>query len=152
MAFKGNPEHIHPKFLNDVLNEVKSTGKERIVNTVMLRSMKRLLQRGMPWPFRSRHEVLLPFHCTYKKIPGPVNPQNNQRNFGRRCLQGRIKTLKQAMEAADQSSLTGAGPRKLRREVEKLKANIWLSYWRKIPRDHQRYGIIRFLCGVGKYN
>ena len=41
IRLKGSPENVHPKTLNDILSQVAGKENENVVNTVMLRSMKK---------------------------------------------------------------------------------------------------------------
>lgn len=41
LNLKGNTENIHPKALNEIIKSVKGKPEEHVVNTVMLRSMKK---------------------------------------------------------------------------------------------------------------
>ncbi|MDD3167961.1 MAG: VacB/RNase II family 3'-5' exoribonuclease, partial [Eubacteriales bacterium] len=41
LHLKGNPENIHPKAFNEIIKSVEGKPEEHVVNTVMLRSMKK---------------------------------------------------------------------------------------------------------------
>lgn len=129
VAFKGNSEHIHPKSLNDVLNEVKSTGKERIVNTVMLRSMKKAFYSvECLGHFGLGMKYYCHFTAPIRRYPDLLIHRIIKETLDGDVYKGRIKTLKQkAMEAADQSSLTERRAEELEREAEKLKKAEYMS-------------------------
>lgn len=129
LSVKGNPDDIHPKALNDVLNEVRGTNKEGLVNTVMLRSMKKAYYGidclghfglGMKYychftsPIRRYPDLFI--HRVIKEfIDGGI--------YGER-----INALKQkGIEAADNSSLMERKAEELEREVDRLKKAEYMS-------------------------
>ena len=119
----GNPDSIHPKMLNNILDDVKGKPYENIVSTVILRSMKKAYYStqcdghfGLAFsyychftsPIR-RYPDLMIHRIIKASITGKANP-------------ALLKKFKQEAEtAADVSSVTERKAQEMEREVEKMK-------------------------------
>lgn len=130
LTLKGNLENIHPKALNEVLNSVAGKPEEHVVNTIMLRSMKKAFYGtdceghfglGVKYychftsPIRRYPDLII--HRVIKEI---INGGLNEK---------RISSLKKKTNnAAEISSKTERQAQELEREVEKLKKAEYMSY------------------------
>ncbi|WP_205666534.1 ribonuclease R [Aminipila luticellarii] len=130
IAIKGNTENIHPKILSDILKEVKGQSYENVVNTVMLRSMKKAFYDvscdghfglGVKYychftsPIRRYPDLII--HRIIKEIiDGGVSEKRNK------------QLRKKADMASDLSSKAERHAQELEREVEKLKKTEYMSY------------------------
>lgn len=130
LTLKGNLENIHPKALNEVLNSVAGKPEEHVVNTIMLRSMKKAFYGtdceghfglGVKYychftsPIRRYPDLII--HRVIKEI---INGGMNEK---------RISSLKKKTNnAAEISSKTERQAQELEREVEKLKKAEYMSY------------------------
>lgn len=135
ILLKGNPENIHPKALNQILSQVEGKAEEHVVNTVMLRSMKKAFYGteceghfglGVKYychftsPIRRYPDLMI--HRIIKEI---LHSKTEKGNFSER----RLSSLrKKAEEAAERSSATEREAQELEREVEKLKMAEYMSY------------------------
>ena len=120
---QGNPDNIHPKMLNDILMEVEGKPFENIVNTVILRSMKKAFYStecqghfGLSFkyychftsPIRRYPDLMI-----HRIIKASINGQ----------VDGKIlkKFKKDAEIASEISSQTERKAQEMEREVEKMK-------------------------------
>ena len=147
VQLKGNPEHIHPKALNEVLNEVRDTGKEHVVNTVMLRSMKKASYNV---ECLGHFGLGMKYYCHFtspiRRYPDLIIHRIIKETLDGNVFGDRIKTLKQkTQEAADSSSLMERKAEELEREVDKLKKAEYMSY----HIDEEYNGIISGVASFG---
>ncbi len=147
LNLKGNPEHIHPKALSQVLQEVRDTGKEHVVSTVMLRSMKKA---SYSVECTGHFGLGLDYYCHFtspiRRYPDLIIHRIIKEALRGRFSQERIKLLRQkTLEAAELSSLTERKAEELEREVDKLKKAEYMSY--HIDEEYQ--GIISGVATFG---
>lgn len=119
----GNPDNIHPKALNDILQKVEGQPYENIVSTVMLRSMKKAFystdcEGHFGLSFRYYCHFTSPIRrypdlCIHRIIKASINGRADSAALGRFKVE--------AAEAAEISSLTERKAQSLEREVEKMK-------------------------------
>ncbi|MGI6727609.1 MAG: ribonuclease R [Anaerovoracaceae bacterium] len=130
LRLKGNIDNIHPKSLNDILVQVIDTEVEHVVNSVMLRSLKKAFYGticlghfglGIQYychftaPIR-RYSDLMIHRIIKETLHGTI--------FGKR-----LDILKKKTEEASTiSSATERKAEELEREVEKLKKAQYMSY------------------------
>ncbi|WP_246019760.1 ribonuclease R [Bacilliculturomica massiliensis] len=132
---KGNPENIHPRALNEIISAVEGKPEEHVVNTVMLRSMKKAFYGteceghfglGVKYychftsPIRRYPDLMI--HRVIKEILS--GEREGKAPAERRTAELRRKTE----EAAAQSSATERAAQELERDVEKLKMAEYMSY------------------------
>jgi len=147
VQLKGNPEHIHPKALNEVLIEVRDTGKEHVVNTVMLRSMKKASYNvDCLGHFGLGMKYYCHFTSPIRRYPDLIIHRIIKETLDDNVYGDRIKTLKQkTLEAAENSSLMERKAEELEREVDKLKKAEYMSY----HIDEEFDGIISGVASFG---
>jgi ribonuclease R len=147
IQLKGNPENIHPKSLNEVLNQVRDTGKEHVVNSVMLRSMKKA---AYSVDCLGHFGLGMKYYCHFtspiRRYPDLIIHRIIKESLSGSVYGDRIKKLKQkTLEAADNSSLMERKAEELEREVEKLKKAEYMTY----HIDEEFDGIISGVASFG---
>ncbi len=130
IQLKGNAESVHPKALNAVLDQVRGTGKEHVVNTVMLRSMKKA---AYSVDCLGHFGLGMKYYCHFtspiRRYPDLMIHRIIKEALDGSIYEGRIKRLKEkTLEAADNSSLMERKAEELEREVDKLKKAEYMSY------------------------
>lgn len=119
----GNPDNIHPRLLNEILKEVEGKPYENIVNTVILRSMKKAFYStkceghfGLAFSYYSH------FTSPIRRYPD-LMIHRIIKAFLRGQADGKLlkKFRKDAEIAAETSSLTERKAQEMEREVEKMK-------------------------------
>ncbi|MGI6734388.1 MAG: ribonuclease R [Anaerovoracaceae bacterium] len=147
LQLKGNPDNIHPKALNEVLNEVRDTGKEHVVNSVMLRSMKKA---AYSVECMGHFGLGMKYYCHFtspiRRYPDLIIHRIIKEYLNGNVYGSRIKKLKQkTLEAADQSSMMERKAEELEREVERLKKAEYMTY----HVDEEYDGIISGVASFG---
>lgn len=135
IMLKGSPDNIHPKALNEIIREVEGKPEEHVVNTVMLRSMKKAFYGT---DCEGHFGLGVKFYCHFTSpirrypdlmIHRIIKELLKHEREGNAIPQKRIAALqKQAEEAAEHSSATEREAQELEREVEKLKMAEYMSY------------------------
>lgn len=130
LVMRGNVENIHPRVLSDMLKEIKGQSYENVVNTVMLRSMKKAFYDvtcdghfglGVKFychftsPIRRYPDLII--HRIIKQVLDGKMNEKNIKNF-----------KKKALIASEISSKAERHAQELEREVEKLKKTEFMSY------------------------
>ncbi len=130
LIMRGNVENIHPRVLSDMLKEIKGQSYENVVNTVMLRSMKKAFYDvtcdghfglGVKFychftsPIRRYPDLII--HRIIKEVLDGKMNEKNIKNF-----------KKKALIASEISSKAERHAQELEREVEKLKKTEFMSY------------------------
>lgn len=130
LVMRGNVENIHPRVLSDMLKEIKGQSFENVVNTVMLRSMKKAFYDvtcdghfglGVKFychftsPIRRYPDLII--HRIIKEVLDGKMNEKNIKNF-----------KKKALIASEISSKAERHAQELEREVEKLKKTEFMSY------------------------
>ncbi|MBK5262384.1 MAG: ribonuclease R [Peptostreptococcaceae bacterium] len=129
ITLKGTPENIHPKALSDVLKKVENQSYENVVNTIMLRSMKKAFY-GVDC--EGHFGLGVKFYCHFtspiRRYPDLMIHRIIKESLKGKLSESRIKSLKKkAIEASSIASATERKAQELEREVEKLKKAEYMS-------------------------
>lgn len=130
LHLKGNTENIHPKALNEIIKRVEGKPEEHIVNTVMLRSMKKAFYGT---ECDGHFGLGVKYYCHFTS-PIRRYPDLIIHRIIKEALQGRldikrIRSFKRKTEkAASKASETERLALELEREVEKLKKAEYMTY------------------------
>lgn len=130
LTMKGSADHVHPKTLNTILNQVEGTEIEHVVNSVMLRSMKKAFYGTQ---CLGHFGLGVSYYCHFtspiRRYPDLIIHRIIKESLQGTLNKDRIKLYRQSVEeAADQSSITERKAEELEREVEKLKKAEYMSY------------------------
>ena len=149
IRLKGEGGNIHPKALNEVLEQVAGTGYENVVNTVMLRSMKKAFYST---ECEGHFGLSMKYYCHFTS-PIRRYPDLIIHRIIKEYLHGgiddeRIAVLsKKTQVAAETSSVTERAAIELERDVEKMKKAQYMSY--HIGESFE--GVISGITGYGMY-
>ena len=149
IRLKGESGNIHPKALNEVLEQVAGTSYENVVNTVMLRSMKKAFYST---ECEGHFGLSMKYYCHFTS-PIRRYPDLIIHRIIKEYLHGgiddeRIAVLsKKTQEAAETSSVTERAAIELERDVEKMKKAQYMSY--HIGESFE--GVISGITGYGMY-
>ena len=149
IRLKGEGGNIHPKALNEVLEQVAGTSYENVVNTVMLRSMKKAFYST---ECEGHFGLSMKYYCHFTS-PIRRYPDLIIHRIIKEYLHGgiddeRIAVLsKKTLEAAETSSVTERAAIELERDVEKMKKAQYMSY--HIGESFE--GVISGITGYGMY-
>ena len=149
IRLKGEGGNIHPKALNEVLEQVAGTSYENVVNTVMLRSMKKAFYST---ECEGHFGLSMKYYCHFTS-PIRRYPDLIIHRIIKEYLHGgiddeRIAGLsKKTQEAAETSSVTERAAIELERDVEKMKKAQYMSY--HIGESFE--GVISGITGYGMY-
>lgn len=130
LNMKGNPENIHPKVFNEIIQMVQGKPEENIINTIMLRSMKKAFYD----PACQGHFGLgVKYYCHFTS---PIRRYSDLivHRIIKETLQGKLSEKKlgnfekKVLVASDTCSKTERLAQELEREVEKLKKAEYMSY------------------------
>lgn len=130
LVLKGNTESIHPKALNEIIKSVEGKPEEHVVNTVMLRSMKKAFYGT---ECEGHFGLGVKYYCHFTS-PIRRYPDLIIHRIIKESIQGKLdvkrsKVLKRRTErAAEISSATERQAQELEREVEKLKKAEYMTY------------------------
>ncbi|MFV0515912.1 MAG: ribonuclease R [Aminipila sp.] len=127
---KGSTENIHPRVLSDLLKEVKGQSYENVVNTVMLRSMKKAFYDvSCDGHFGLGVKFYCHFTSPIRRYPDLIIHRIIKEAIDGKLDEKRVKTLKKKTDmAAELSSKAERHAQELEREVEKLKKTEYMSY------------------------
>ncbi|WP_051280090.1 ribonuclease R [Anaerovorax odorimutans] len=130
LTLKGNLENIHPKALNEIIKSVEGKPEEHIVNTIMLRAMKKAFYGT---ECEGHFGLGVKYYCHFtspiRRYPDLIIHRIIKETINGNLNDKRIKILKKRTNiAADQSSITERQAQELEREVEKLKKAEYMSY------------------------
>lgn len=130
LRLKGSTENVHPKALNEVLAQVEGTEIEHVVNTVMLRSMKKAFYDTV---CKGHFGLGVTYYCHFtspiRRYPDLIIHRVIKESLGHPMGESRRKALEsKTKEAADIASVTERKAEELEREVEKLKKAEYMSY------------------------
>ncbi len=145
----GNPDNIHPKLLNGILEDLKGKSYENIVSSVMLRSMKKAFYStqceghfGLAFKYYCHFTSPIrryPDLFIHRIIKSAINGTADEK------LLKRLK--KQAEIAAETASVTERKAQEMERDVEKMKKAQYME-----ERVGQIYdGVISGVTGFGIY-
>ena len=149
IRLKGEGGNIHPKALNEVLEQVAGTSYENVVNTVMLRSMKKAFYST---ECEGHFGLSMKYYCHFTS-PIRRYPDLIIHRIIKEYLHGgiddeRIAVLsKKTQEAAETSSVTERAAIELERDIEKMKKAQYMSY--HIGESFE--GVISGITGYGMY-
>ncbi|MBK5246062.1 MAG: ribonuclease R [Peptostreptococcaceae bacterium] len=129
ITLKGSPENIHPKDLSEVLKKVENQSYEHVVNTIMLRSMKKAFY-GVDC--EGHFGLGVKFYCHFtspiRRYPDLMIHRIIKESIKGKLSEARIKSLRiKAIEASSIASATERKAQELEREVEKLKKAEYMS-------------------------
>lgn len=130
LILKGNLDNIHPKALNEIIKNVEGKPEEHVVNTVMLRSMKKAFYgTDCEGHFGLGVKYYSHFTSPIRRYPDLIIHRIIKEAIHGKLDAKRIKSLKKKTEkAAETSSGTERQAQELEREVEKLKKAEYMSY------------------------
>lgn len=145
----GNPDNIHPKMLNDILDEVKGKPYENIVSTVILRSMKKAYySTSCDGHFGLAFNYYCHFTSPIRRYPDLMIHRIIKASINGTATPALLSKFKNdAEKAADQSSITERQAQEMERDVEKMKkAQYMLDHLGEISE-----GVISGVTGFGIY-
>lgn len=130
LILKGNPESIHPKALNEIIKSVEGKPEEHVINTVMLRSMKKAFYGT---ECEGHFGLGVKYYCHFtspiRRYPDLMIHRIIKESINGKLDVKRTKVLKRRTErAAEISSATERQAQELEREVEKLKKAEYMTY------------------------
>lgn len=130
LNLKGNPDNIHPKALNEIISSVEGKPEEHVVNTVMLRSMKKAFYGT---ECEGHFGLGVKYYCHFtspiRRYPDLIIHRIIKESINGKLDVKRIRVLKRRTDrAADISSATERQAQELEREVEKLKKAEYMTY------------------------
>lgn len=130
ISMKGNTENIHPRVLSDMLKEVKGQSYENVVNTVMLRSMKKAFYDvSCDGHFGLGVKFYCHFTSPIRRYPDLIIHRIIKEVIDGNISDKRIKQLKKKVDIASElSSKAERHAQELEREVEKLKKTEYMLY------------------------
>lgn len=119
----GNPDNIHPKSLNEILEEVKGTPSEHVISTVILRTMKKAFYST---ECKGHFGLSFKYYCHFtspiRRYPDLMIHRIIKRTLRGKMTDGKIAAFRAKAEtAADISSKTERAAQEAEREVEKMK-------------------------------
>lgn len=149
IRLKGEGGNIHPKALNEVLEQVAGTSYENVVNTVMLRSMKKAFYST---ECEGHFGLSMKYYCHFtspiRRYPDLIIHRIIKEYLHGEIDDERITVLtKKTQEAAETSSVTERAAIELERDVEKMKKAQYMSYHIGEKLD----GVISGITGYGMY-
>jgi len=130
LMLKGSTENIHSRTLCDILTQVEGETYESVVNTIMLRSMKKALYSI---ECEGHFGLGLKYYCHFtspiRRYPDLIIHRIIKESLGTSLTGKRRKALsKKAANAAETASATERKAVELEREVEKMKKAEYMSY------------------------
>ncbi len=130
IQLKGSTESVHPKALNEVLSKVEGKPEEHVVNTVMLRSMKKAFYgTECAGHFGLGVKYYCHFTSPIRRYPDLIIHRIIKETIHGGIDERRVKSLKRRTAiAAEISSATERQAQELEREVERLKKAEYMSY------------------------
>lgn len=129
IVLKSDSNNVHPKALSEVLEKVEGESYENVVNTIMLRSMKKAFYGT---DCEGHFGLGVKYYCHFTS-PIRRYPDLIIHRIIKEALKGdlsstRIKTLKKkTKDAAEIASTTERQAQELERDVEKLKKAEYIS-------------------------
>jgi len=130
LNLKGNPDNIHPKVLNEIIKKVEGKPEEHVVNTVMLRSMKKAFyETECEGHFGLGVKYYCHFTSPIRRYPDLIIHRIIKESINGRLDVKRVRSLKRKTDrAAEIASATERQALELEREVEKLKKAEYMTY------------------------
>ena len=130
LILKGNTENVHPKSLNEIISQVEGKPEEHVVNTVMLRSMKKAFYgTNCDGHFGLGVKYYCHFTSPIRRYPDLIIHRIIKTVLQETMDAKRMKSFRKKTErAAEIASATERTAQELEREVEKLKKAEYMSY------------------------
>lgn len=130
LSLKGSLENVHPKALNAILLQVEGKPEEHVVNTVMLRSLKKAFYSTT---CEGHFGLGMKYYCHFtspiRRYPDLIIHRIIKEMLTSGLDVKRLRSYKRKAEkAALQSSTTERQAQELEREVEKMKKAEYMSY------------------------
>lgn len=130
LRLHGKPDRIHPKALNEILDQVEGSPLEHVVNTVMLRSMKKAFYGTQ---CLGHYGLGVSYYCHFtspiRRYPDLMIHRIIKESLKGPLSKDRTKLYRdQTTEAAERSSVMERKAEELEREVEKLKKAEYMSH------------------------
>lgn len=145
-ALKGLAE-IHPKALQQLMSKVKGTREERIISTLMLRSLKKARYTGTSLGhFGLAAKYYCHFTSPIRRYPDLIIHRIIKEDIHGKLTEKRIKQLKSKLEQiAEQSSLRERMAEEAERKIEDMKKAEYMK--EKIGEEYE--GIISSVTSFG---
>ena len=123
IAFRGNPDNVHPKMLSTIIDNLAGEPYEAIVNRVILRTMKKAYYgTSCDGHFGLAFKYYCHFTSPIRRYPDLIIHRMIKAVIEGEMTDSKISKYRVDTEvAADQSSITERQAQELEREVEKLK-------------------------------
>ena len=123
IAFRGNPDNVHPKMLSTIIDNLAGEPYEAIVNRVILRTMKKAYYgTSCEGHFGLAFKYYCHFTSPIRRYPDLIIHRMIKAVIDGEMTDSKIAKYRVDTEvAADQSSVTERQAQELEREVEKLK-------------------------------
>ena len=129
LILKGNTENIHPRVLGELLSQTEGKPYENVVNTIMLRSMKKAFYSAV---CDGHFGLGLKYYCHFtspiRRYPDLIIHRIIKETLREPLSEKRKKALKKKVEkAAETASATERQALELEREVEKMKKTEYMA-------------------------
>ena len=149
LILKGNTENMHPRVLGEILSQTEGKPYESVVNTIMLRSMKKAFYSAV---CDGHFGLGLKYYCHFtspiRRYPDLIIHRIIKETLKEPLSDKRKKALKKKVEtAAETASATERQALELEREVEKMKKTEYMA-------DHigeEFVGVISGVTAFGLY-
>lgn len=130
IVMKGSTQEVHPRTLCEILEAVKDQSYEMVINTVMLRSMKKAFYGT---ECEGHFGLGVKYYCHFtspiRRYPDLIIHRIIKESIDGKLDEERIKHYKRKVEEASElSSKAEREAQELEREVEKLKMTEYMSY------------------------
>lgn len=130
IVLKGAADSVHPKTLNDILQQVQGESYENVVNTVMLRCMQKAFYGT---ECGGHFGLSLKYYCHFtspiRRYPDLIIHRIIKQSIHGKLDGKAVKNFKaKTQEAAETASMTERHAVELERDVEKLKKAQYMSY------------------------
>ncbi|MCQ1528326.1 ribonuclease R [Lutispora saccharofermentans] len=147
-SIKGADE-IHPKALQQVLDKVAGKKEERLINTLLLRSLRKArYDGGSLGHFGLASKYYCHFTSPIRRYPDLMIHRIIKEDIHRKLTPGRIRELKEMIPGiAEQSSIRERAAEEAEREVEDLKKAEYMKD--RIGEEYE--GIISSVTSFGMY-
>lgn len=123
IAFRGNPDNVHPKMLSTIIENLAGEPYEAIVNRVILRTMKKAYYgTSCDGHFGLAFKYYCHFTSPIRRYPDLIIHRMIKAVIAGQMTESKVAKYRIDTEvAAEQSSVTERQAQELEREVEKLK-------------------------------
>lgn len=147
-ALKGLAE-VHPKALQQLMDQVKGTREERIISTLMLRSLKKARYTSLT---NGHFGLAAKYYCHFtspiRRYPDLIIHRIIKEDLHGKLNEKRLRELSSKIEQiADQSSIRERMAEEAEREVEDLKKTEYMK--KKVGEEYE--GIISSVTSFGMF-